>query len=238
MIDPTAQVAQALQNDIQRMGVVANNAANALTPGFKRELLAASSANAYATTDSSAGLRLPVTTTYVDQSAGTPSKTGAALDIALHGDGYFEIKTDRGTAYTRLGHFRVDEAGRLVTQEGFPVQGQAGDISISSTDPVIDRDGQVLEKGVVTGRLRIVAVDRPELLKGIGAGLLVADGQIQLQEPKRSKVQQGFLESSNVDSAREMISLVETYRHFESSVRVLQAYDDLRDKTFRNLGQF
>jgi len=238
MIDPTALITQTLQNDMQRLAVIANNSANALTPGFKRELMAASSAGTFGVADSSFGYRSPVPTIHMDHTVGTPSKTGGLLDIALLGDGYFEIKTDRGIAYTRLGRFRLDEAGFLVTQEGFRVQGQSGDVSIASPNPVVDRDGQVMENGVATGKLQIVAFNRPELLKSIGSGLMVADGQMQQVEPKRPQVMQGFLENSNVDSAREMISLVETYRHFESSVRVLQAYDDLRDKTFRNLGQF
>ena len=241
MVDPIALTLASLENDMQRMNVLANNAANALTPGFKREFLALAS-QAPPIDAGSEALRplsaLPVATVVTDFKSGTPRKTGVALDISLLGEGYFEVRTGEGLAYTRLGALSLDEKGRLVTQNGYPVSGLSGEIVLSSPAPVIERNGRVFEKGIQVAQIQVVSFDQSARLRSIGGGLLVPATAASPQEVSSPSVVQGHLESSNVDSAREMISLVETFRHFESGHRVLQAYDDIRDKIFRNLGQF
>ncbi|MBI2308417.1 MAG: flagellar hook basal-body protein [Rhodocyclales bacterium] len=229
-----------MQNDMQRMEVIANNAANALTPGFKRELVAASASLGVSAAGaaSAATAGVPLEYRVVDTASGAPKKTSNPLDVALLGDGLFEVRTDRGMAYTRLGAFRVDEQGRLVTQAGFPVQGTSGDIVLSSPNPVIDLQGKIFEKGAQVAQLKVATFDRSTQLRRAGGGLLFSSGNALPAEASLPRVTQGHLESSNVDSAREMAGLMETYRHFESSNRLLQAYDEMRDKAFRSLGQF
>lgn len=241
MVDPINLTVASMQNDMQRMEVIANNAANALTPGFKRELVAAA-AQLGVSEAGRAGGAAPNTLQahrLVDATPGAPKKTSNPLDVALLGEGLFEVRTDRGMAYTRLGAFRVDEQGRLVTQAGFAVQGVSGDIALSSPNPVIDLQGRIFEKGAQVAQLKVVAFDRSTQLRRGGDGLLfAANASAMPAEAKLPRVTQGHLESSNVDSAREMAALIGTYRHFESSNRVLQAYDEMRDKAFRSLGQF
>lgn len=238
MLDPIALTVASMQNDMQRMNVLSNNAANALTPGFKRELVAAASLGVTESINNDPLSGLPIQTSLIDRSPGTPRRTSTPLDIALVGDGYLEIKTDQGLAYTRLGALHLDERGRLVTQAGYPVMGTSGELILASSSPVIDRTGQIFDNGKPVGQIKVVDFEHPERMRSIGGGLMVTENNSPVQDAQRVRVVQGHLESSNVDSAREMISLVETFRHFESSNRVLQAYDDIRDKAFRNLGQF
>jgi flagellar basal-body rod protein FlgF len=242
-MDPVSLTAASLQMDLQRMNVIANNAANALTPGFRRELLVASgqftaSANMAAGNAPLTQAALPRAYVAFDSTPGAPRMTSIPLDLALLGDGYFEVTTPQGPAYTRHGAFRLDPQGHLVTQAGLPVSGVGGDIRLSSDSPVIDREGRITEQGKQTGQIKVVNFERSTQLQSIGGGLYVPTGDARGTEMTKPRLAQGQLESSNVDSAREMAKLVETFRHFEGSSKLLQAYDDVRDKTFRALGQF
>jgi len=227
---------------MQRLNVIANNAANALTPGFKREFLAAAGQldwqSALALVDN-AGAAAPFPNRIItDNSPGAPRQTAGPLDLALLGEGFFEVQTPNGPAFTRQGSFHLDAQGRLVSQGGYPIAGIGGDIVLGSPNPTIDREGKIFEQGKQVGQIKVVTFDSASSsLVGIGGGLLAASQQ-QPQSLAHPRIAQGQLESSNVDSNREMVNLLETYRHFESASRVLQAYDDIRDKTFRSLGQF
>lgn len=242
MVDPVSLTVASLQADMQRMSVIANNAANALTPGYKRELVAMSSVLAQVQAASVADLNglgaIPVANVVTDIRPGTPRQTGNPLDLCLLGDGYFEVQTDNGVAYTRQGTFHVDVRGRLVTQAGLSVSGMGGDINLTSANPTIDRAGNVYENGKQVAKIQVIAFDDPAALHSIGGGLLASATQAAPHVLAQPQIAQGQLESSNVDSTSEMVRLLETYRHFEGSSKILQAYDDLADKTFRALGQF
>lgn len=242
MIDPVSLTALSIQNDIQRMSVTANNAANALTTGFKREYLVASgqfdaSLSPIASAEGVLTLA-PALRSITDQRAGTTKQTSGALDIALLGSGYFEVRTENGLAYTRQGNFRLDDLGRLVTQNGAPVNGVGGEIVLTTPTPTIDRSGKIFENGKQVAQLKVVAFDSPQELSNIGGGLAIVSGNAIPNQVQQVRVAQGQLESSNVDSTQEMVRMMENFRHFESSHRVLQAYDEMNDKALRNLGQF
>lgn len=236
MIDPIGLTVASIQQDIQRMNVIAHNSANALTPGFKRELMTVSRGDAALMSDTFDSI--PAAQRIVDHRLGVPRQTGGALDVALLGDGYFEVRTDTGLAYTRLGSFRLNERGYLVTQAGHPVVGMNGDILLSSPNVTIDRLGRVFEQGKQVAQIKVVAFDSPIALNPIGEGLMVPQAPGAMHELQQPAMAQAHLESSNVDSTQEMVRMMETFRHFETSHRVLQAYDDVHDKVLRNLGQF
>lgn len=234
MIDPIYLTGSSIQYDVQRLNAISNNAANALTPGFKREFLSLSGQYDF-------GLSPLLTTNLssnVDYRPGVFRQTSRALDITISGKGYFEIDTIHGKAYTRTGAFKLDEAGTLVTQEGNPVYGLNGKITLLNDTPVVDGQGQIYENGKLIGQLKIVDVEQPQTLQLIGGGVYLSRETTRAQLLDNPKVVQGGLESSNVDAASEMVSLIETMRHYELSHKVIQAYDDLSDKAARNLGQF
>lgn len=239
MIDPIALTTISIQHDMQRMNVIANNAANALTSGFKREYLTLANQGAGLSPQmpGEASLSTMVPKVLKDDRPGVPRQTGNPLDLALLGEGYFEVRTDNGAAYTRQGTFRVNDQGYLVNQAGAPVAGMSGDILLSSTTPTIDREGRIFEQGKQIAQIKVISIDA-SALQNIGAGLAISTNDISKREVQRPAMAQGQLESSNVDSTQEMVRLLETYRHFETSHRVLQAYDDIQDKALRNLGQF
>lgn len=238
MIDPITLTAASIQQDMQRMNVIANNSANALTAGFKREyLMLANSETAQSQPASGANaISTLVSKVIKDNRPGVPRQTGNPLDVALLGEGYFQVRTDNGIAYTRQGTFRLNDQNYLVNQDGFPVAGVNGDILLSSPTPTIDREGRIFEQGKQVAQIKVVSFDSADL-RSIGGGLMISthDNQYEVQHPTMGQNQ---LESSNVDSTQEMVRLMETFRHFETSHRILQAYDDIQDKALRNLGQF
>lgn len=239
MVDPISLTAAAMQNDIAQVNVVANNAANAMTPGFRRAFVISTST---VTAGGAAIGDLGAVQQQVrrDASPGAPRATGNPLDVAILGDGFLEVTTASGTAaYTRHGALALDGEGRLVAGSGhLPVAGIAGEIRLASPTPTIAPDGSVRDGNQLVGQIRVVAFDADVEMLPIRGGLFVPAGDAQPVSLSRPQILQGQIESSNVDSTREMVRLMEAFRHFETSGRVLQAYDDVREKAFRQLGQF
>src|ERR1700761_5427962 len=121
------------------MDVIANNLANASTPGFKRE--AAKFEEYVAQMRPSEDEKGSQSVSFVkdagvmrDSSQGNIEQTGARYDLAINGKGYFAVQTAAGLRYTRDGHFSLDANGNLVTSQGFQVQGDGGAITIAPTD--------------------------------------------------------------------------------------------------------
>jgi len=240
---------RSMQQDVTRLEQVGTNLANVTTPGYKRQLLVSRVEHALVPSfaqammgaaDAPEGVPVPRSPQPFelvrDMRAGTLRATGRGLDVALAGGGYIEVQTPGGPAYTRQGEFQLDARGRLVTMQGLPVQGQAGDIQLSSSAVTIDAKGNVLDSGRVVDRLKIVAFEPGQALKPLDGGLFAEGQNPSLMSDAEIDVRQGFLENSNVQQAREMVELMQTMRHFESMQRIVQGYDDLVGSAIRKLG--
>lgn len=237
MVNPLSLTTTSIKFDTQRLNTIANNAANVLTPGYKREFLVVDGQfGAIMTGQASASQ--PNLTAVVDSRPGVQRPTSNPLDLSLIDKGYFEVMTNDGYAYTRQGSFKLDDKGKLVTDAGYPVSGLSGDIYLTKSDPTIDSKGQIFENGKLVSQIKIVDFDKENALIKIGGGLFMSTDKASLKQLETPRVAQGSLESSNVDSTQEMVRLMETFRHFEMSHKVIQAYDELNDKTLKNLSQF
>src|SRR6059058_8913 len=130
-MDPVlSAVLGSMHADMARMDSVAMNITNAQTTGYKREVVLS--------TPFAARIEASSLAVHVDQKPGTLRPTGQGLDFALAGPGWLEVSTPQGAAYTRQGDFRLDAAGRLVTQQGQPVMGLGGEIQLPSGLTVAD----------------------------------------------------------------------------------------------------
>jgi flagellar basal-body rod protein FlgF len=247
-----------MHNDMSRLDRVALNLANVATPAYKREVVAVrpfaevldsaaqhAVAGAGVTTDDP-GRTPGALLVRTDLRPGTLRITGHALDLALAADGFFEVSTPEGPAYTRRGDFHVDARGRLVTAEGHAVMGRDGEIVLTTQAPVVDAEGRITEPTATTGpsatdpgaavaQLRVVRVEDPASLQRLGDGLLAAGADVT-EVRAGAQVRQGALENANVSSMQEMVQLIETMRHFESMQRVAQGYDDMLGTAIRKLG--
>lgn len=234
-----------LQNDMRQVEHVAMNLANTLTPGYKRQVAVAQpfSSMVERATAASGGLAPQLAgsvQTFVDVRAGSLKRTGEGLDLAIDGEGFFEVATPEGPAYTRQGNFRVDERGRLVTSQGQPVMGAGGEIMLADAKVRIDRNGNVFSGGDAAGavaQLKVVRFEDPAPMTSLGNGLLASgDGMTQLSGTE-IQVQQGYLENSNVSTQQEMIHLMHATRHFESVQKAIQGYDEVIGTAIRKLGE-
>lgn len=236
-MDPIlALTLHSMHDDLGRLEKIGMNLSNLATPGYKRDI---SVVRPFGTlVDAAGGARLESVS---DVAAGSLRPGGGPLDVALAGDGFFEIATDNGPAYTRQGDFRIDARGRLVTARGQAVQGVGGDLVLTGTTPTIDSAGRVTETGAngprAVGQIKVVRFDRHASLQRLGDGLFAAGSGMVSASDAEAKVQQGSLENSNVSSVHEMVQMMQTVRHFESVQRATQGYDDMIGMAIRKLGE-
>jgi len=237
----------------EKMRVIANNIANVNTNGFKRDradfqTLAyeaivnpgapSSDANKYAT-GLNLGTGVQIMGTSRIDTQGSLQTTGNSLDLAIQGSGFFQVLTPSGTtAYTRDGNFKLTAEGTIVTTEGMPVQPQI-QIPDGAQSITIANDGTVsaLLQGqqapTVVGKLQTARFMNPAGLQSMGGNLLTetaASGAPQVGDAGtdgRGLINQGSLESSNVDITEELVDMIETQRAYEVNSKMIKATDEM-----------
>jgi flagellar basal body rod protein FlgG len=235
-MDLLSIAAISMRNDHDRANVISQNVANVQTPGYKRshailETLAAAT--------STSALALPPTSRTVnDMRAGPFRPTSRNEDVAIEGEGFIEILTPTGPAFTRQGALRLDAEGRLLSSQGMPVMGTGGEIRLTNDAFTVQQNGDIRQGGRIVARIKLAYFDNPAAMVAAGNGLFL-QGTAANREPDAPGVfRSGFLEGSNVNSAQEMVRLTETVRHFESMQKMVQGYDETLEKTLRKLGEF
>jgi flagellar basal-body rod protein FlgF len=246
MTDPVAAIASSMRADAEALRAISQNVANAQTPAYRREvpvvwsaydaLTGLSQAQGSTLAAGEGGSTLQANTS-LDLRPGTLQRAGEPLSLAIEGAAFFVVDTAQGERLTRRGDFRLDAQGRIVTTAGDPVLGTNGAIRVDGGQPVIATDGTVRVGETVVDRLRLVEVESAAMLLPAGEGLYaLADGAEPL-ETRAAQVRQGFLETSNVQSVDEMISLMETMRRFETAQRFIRGYDSMIDDAITTLGK-
>lgn len=235
-----------MQNDMRQMETLSQNMVNISTPGYRRAIPSAPAfAHAMAAAQP-AGLPAqapaaqagPAAQAAVDLSHGAVKQTGRAWDLAIDGDGYFELATPEGPVYTRAGDFTLDARGRLVSQSGHAVQGSQGEIVLNGPDAAIGRDGRITQDGREVAQLRIVRFANAAALERSPSGALRAAAGASGEVDARAQLLSGHLEGSNVAPMREMVAMLQTTRHFESAQKLYQGYDEMLGSAIQKLGQF
>ncbi|MDQ8757188.1 flagellar basal-body rod protein FlgG [Sphingosinicella sp. LHD-64] len=254
MANSALQVARTgLDAQSERMRVIANNLANVNTTGFKRdradfETLAyqvmtaagarSSGDNQYAVgLNLGTGVRLVGTSRITSQ--GSINNTENPLDLAIEGDGFFQIsRPDGTTAYTRAGNFHRSNEGTLVTADGSPIQPQI-QIPENAQSITIGADGTVSvtlpgqPELAEVGRLEIATFINPAGLRALGGTLYAessASGTPQVGPPaeeSRGAIRQGALEASNVNVVQELVDMIETQRAYEVNSKMVSATDEM-----------
>lgn len=236
-----------------KMDVVSNNLANASTTGFKRvradfeDLLsetlrapqAAAPEGGTAPAPLQVGLGVRTGATSRDFGQGDLVATGNSLDVAIEGTGFFRVQRPNGElAFTRAGNFRVDAAGRLVTQRGELVE-PGLEFPTDVVEITIQADGAVLARTASAtaadeiGTLEISSFVNPGGLLALGGNLYAqteASGEaIHLRpgEQGAGTLIQGHLETANVRAVEEMIDMIATQRAYELNSKVIQTADQM-----------
>lgn len=168
---------------------------------------------------------------------GNIEKTGNPYDLAIEGEGFFKVMTPKGVRYTRSGQFRLDKAGRLVYAMGFPVLGRNGEIKVSGKEMVVEKGGRILLDGKEVDRIALVTFDDLTKLTKESLTLFAPEIQQKEKEAENAMVLQGYLEESNVNSAEEMIRLIDALRTYEANMKVIQSRDELTGKVVNEMGR-
>jgi flagellar basal-body rod protein FlgG len=234
--------------------VISNNIANMSTTGYKRRRaefqdliyqnmrrVGSQSADTGSVLPSGAQIGLGVKTgaVYRISEQGSLSQTGNRFDIAVRGNGYFQVQLPTGeTAYTRDGTFALSPEGVVVTADGFVVQpgitipANATDVTINASGEVLAKiDGQIAPQNV--GQLQLAIFANEGGLEAIGDNLLLATpGSGDPQQgapgtPGYGQVLQGFVETSNVNVVQEITNLITAQRAYEMNSRVISASDEM-----------
>jgi flagellar basal-body rod protein FlgG len=236
-----------------QLDVISNNLANVGTTGFKRarvafeELLyqnmrqagANSSQQTQLPTGLQTGTGVRPTATPRMFTQGNLQSTGNQYDVAINGNGFFQVQMPDGTtAYSRDGSFQVDSNGQLVTGNGFSVQ-PAITVPPNATAVTIGRDGTVTANvpGQVQpqniGTLQLASFTNPAGLESKGQNLFVetqASGTASANTPGTNGLgllQQGYLETSNVNVVEELVSMIQTQRAYEINSKAIQTSDQM-----------
>ncbi len=240
-----------MQSQQTNLDVIANNLANVNTTGFKKvkaefqDLLYQTSRSAGA--DQGGGNAVPTSlqighgsrliSTSKIFTNGELTQTGERLDIAIQGDGFFEVQLPDGTqAYTRDGALKVASDGRVTTSDGLPLQGGWQPIPAGTEQISISSNGAVTVKGsggIQTFQVNLVRFANPAGLESAGRNIFKetpASGTAEIGNPGENgfgELQQGYLEMSNVKVVEEMVNMILAQRAYEVNSKAVQTADEM-----------
>lgn len=232
------------------LNTIANNLANVNTPGFKRSKIEFQDLlyqkPRASGTDSGGGNLIPtgievgngsrVAATSKVFTQGQLTNTGENLDIAIQGDGFFEVQRADGTiGYTRDGSFKLNAQGQVVTVDGLPILSGFQAIP-AGANVAISEDGNVTvqsSSGTQTFRLTMTRFANPAGLRSLGGNMYeetAASGTPETGNPGEQgfgRTIQGYIEASNVNIVEEMVNLIIAQRAYEINSKSVQSSDEM-----------
>ncbi|MBX3747513.1 MAG: flagellar basal-body rod protein FlgG [Verrucomicrobiae bacterium] len=243
--------AAGMQSQQLNLDVIANNLANVNTTGFKKSKIEfqdllyqtarAAGAEQGAGNQLPTGIQIghgaqPVATAKIF-TTGELTQTGERLDVAIQGDGFFEVQLPDGTrAYTRDGAFKLAADSRITTSDGLVLQGGFQPIPPGTTSISISPSGEVTTQGANGAqnfRVQLVRFANPAGLENMGRNLYretAASGAAEIGNPGENgfgDLQQGYLEMSNVKVVEEMVKMIVAQRAYEVNSKAVQAADEM-----------
>jgi len=235
------------------LDVISNNLANVSTNGFKRaravfeDLLyqtmrqpgAASSQQTTIPSGLMVGTGVRPISTERIFTQGSLQRTENALDMAINGQGFFQIQMPDGTlAYTRDGAFQRDSTGQMVTSSGYPVS-PAVTIPSNALSITVSRDGiiSITQQGTAAttqiGTIQLASFVNPGGLQSVGENLFVETGSSGTPTPNTpgtngtGLINQGMVETSNVNVAEELVTMIQTQRAYEMNSKAVTTSDQM-----------
>ncbi len=247
---------------------IANNLANVSTAGFKRTLMQVQSNESMGIyrvqTDpgTTPGTTVPgksvsdyvgqlgsgshVYDTPADYEQGSLQQTGAPLDMAISGPGFFTIATANGIRYTRDGNFSRNPQGQLVTANGDLVLSTNGPITIpdgrvsvddtTGTISVVDPNSPA-STAVPVATLRMTEFGNLNGLRPEGSNLFVDGGTASPVNGTQSSITQGYLEASNANVITSMVGLITAQQTFDANTKMIQTQDTMNSEAITSVGQ-
>ena len=227
-----------------RLDNITHNLANVNTTGYKAsrssfQTVLSDNLMATGNKEKTPASYLSMGSQYIDTKAGTIKQTSNALDFAILAQGYFQVEQQDGSvALTRAGNFRLDSESNLVTQGGLPVLDDSGvPINLPNGEVTGTSGGVIYVDNQQVAQLGLVKVtDDRQLYQKEGTLLLTDDANMESAVGEVT-VQHGALEGSNVNSVLAMTEMVATLRAYESSMKVVEQYNQLAGQLSSSVGK-
>jgi flagellar basal-body rod protein FlgF len=233
----------------RNLQVVANNVANVNTTGYKGDK------TIFAEVLNKAKTNLPIAPSLryaavnqlaVNRETGSLKVTGRPLDVGIQGDAYFVVQTAHGERYTRAGEFVMDQQGVVRTPGGLEVLQAQGHNIAQPGRPIkippltkeiqIMQDGQINVDGTPLAKLKLVHFNGPNDLLREGLTLFSTQAGVKpTPVPPTATVEQGYLESANVNAVSGLNELITLNRSFEALEKVIDTFRDLDNRTVRDV---
>jgi flagellar basal-body rod protein FlgG len=243
-----------------QMAIISNNLANANTTGYKsqraafqdlmyqnvRQVGAQSTQNTQYSTGLTLGTGVRIVATEANYAQGSSTTTNNPLDLQISGRGFFQITLPDGSlAYTRDGSFTLDNQGNVVTASGYPIQ-PAITIPVGTQSVTVGNDGAVTAvsasgKTTQIGQVQLADFINVQGLQNIGNNLVIesaASGSPQTGTAGANglgTIQQGSLETSNVNTVTELVNMIECQRAYEMNSKAITTTDQMLEYLTTNL---
>jgi flagellar basal-body rod protein FlgG len=234
MLEGLYSAAAGMSAQQEQIDAIGNDLANVSTTGYKaqrvgfQDLLYNQVNQAGTATTTGAGAVASIIGR--DGAQGTLQQTGQPLDLAIEGEGYFQVKLSSGQlSLTRNGALSVDSQGHLVTDDGslldppitLPPKVSAGEVTIAS-------DGTVSAGTTKLGQIKIFTVAAPDKLLADGhGGFTTSAASGAAKAATGFQLQQGALEGSNVDMGSEMVTMMSTQRNYQLASTAIKTQDQM-----------
>lgn len=231
-----------------RLSLIGNNLANIHTAGYKRDeavqvsfgeimlyRLQGNRGALYPAAIGSMAHSVAVQESRTSFAAGPLQFTGRSFDLAVTGQGFFQVQIADGIFYTRNGRFLIDADGFLVTAQRHRILGEGGPLFIGTGQAEIQADGSIYDGENYLGRLQLVTFAEDAVAVKAGDSYFRLEGGNAVLDDE-SQVWSGFLEGSNTDLVREMTAMIQVRRSYEAAQKVMITYDAMLQKAANELG--
>jgi flagellar basal-body rod protein FlgF len=267
----------------RKVETIANNIANANTAGFKKDRLAFKehltaldkgledidipredwSPDDFYRSQGAQNAYVKVDGSYTVHEQGPLQPTNNPLDLALHGQGFFEVQTPNGIRFTRKGNFAVSKDGELITDRGYKLlsaiqadatQGrETAALNLNNDNQInnrliklppgskvsISKEGEIFSTQGQIGKVSVVEFNDVNAVKKQGNSLYINNDELNIKRANiKTSVNQGFIEGSNVNAVQEMSELIRAHRHFENIQKAIQTYDTISGKAVNDIAKF
>ncbi|MDA3899507.1 MAG: flagellar hook-basal body protein [Spirochaetes bacterium] len=202
------------------------------------------------------GTGVEVNEVFTQFEQGSLQRTESQFDLALEGEGFFTVMTERGERYIRNGSFTINDEGILMTHNGNPVMGENGIIRVQKHNFVVKENGEIVvnrdltdepvvgqnenewQDQVVVDKLKIVDFEYKRHLKKAGTSMYMETEESgPALPPLDLKIRQGFLEKSNVNIVRGMVEMIEVQRSYEANQKSVLTADQTLGKLINEVGR-
>ena len=219
---------------LQMMDTISDNLSNGRTAGFKKGgvSFAALLEQPLRARDARGIDYVQIKQGFSDLSQGGLTRTDIPLQLAIEGEGFFQVQDDKGQSFfTRQGTLQRDPSGNLLTPQGMKLLGEDGrPLVLPADDVLIDEEGMATLPGGEKLRIPVYTVPDVNTLERIGGGLFRAPQPSAATMMENPRVFQGYLEESNVNAMQEMVRMMESLRVFEACQKMMKNYSEIGRK--------